>query len=223
METIGIIAAMDVEIETLKERVKDYETMEIASHIYYKGKILDKTVVFSNSGVGKVNAAITTQVLIDSFKPDAIINIGIAGGLDKTLNHMSIVVGDTLTYHDYDHGLMNRYFPFVDKFSSDENLVKKAKIIMKDEDIHIGTIVTGDKFVDSTNLQEELRKKYNALCVEMEGAAIAHTSFANKIPFIVIRSISDFADDESEKDYENFEKIAADKAGNFIVELIKEI
>ena len=223
MNTIGIIAAMDVEIEALKERVGEFETFELASHTYYRGNIGNKTVIFSNSGIGKVNAAITTQVLIDNFKPDAIINVGIAGGLDKSLKHMSIVVADKLTYHDFDHYLMGKYYPFTTEFYCDKNLIEKSKDIMKDEDIHVGTVITGDVFVDSTELQRQLHDKYNALCVEMEGASIAHTSFANKIPFVVVRSISDFADDDSETDYENFEKIAADKAGNFLVDLINII
>lgn len=223
MKVIGIISALDVELEAIKNIVENVKEITLVKHKFYEGNINGKKIVFVDSGVGKVNAALITQAMIDHFKVDAIINTGIAGGLDPSLKHMSVVLGKELTYHDFDLQFLKKFFPYKEVFSSDERLVSLMEEVFSDRDLRLGKIVTGDQFISSKEKQLQLREDFNGTCVEMEGAAIAHVCDANDIPFLSIRSISDFADDEGEEDYEKFERRAAVLAGEIVVELVSKI
>ena len=223
MKVIGIIAAMDVELEAIKNIVQDEKKVVIAKHTFYEGSIGDKKIVFVDSGVGKVNAALITQAMIDHFKVDAVINTGIAGGLDPSLKHMSVVLGECLSYHDFDHDLMKRFYPYKDSFSGDERLLSLMEDVFSERDLRRGNIITGDQFISSKEKQLQLREDFQGTCVEMEGAAIAHVCDANDIPFLGVRSISDFADDDGEEDYEKFERRAAVLAGEIVVDLVGRI
>lgn len=223
MEIIGIIAAMDVELEAIKNVVNDEKEIIIAKHKFYEGRVGEKTIVFVDSGVGKVNAALITQAMIDHFKVEAVINTGIAGGLDPSLKHMSIVLAQELTYHDFDQDLMKKFYPFKNTFYADERLLYLMEEIFSKKDLRRGKVVTGDQFISSKDKQIQLREEFQGTCVEMEGAAIAHVCDANDIPFLGVRSISDFADDEGEEDYEKFEKAAAVLAGEIVMELVGKI
>ncbi|NMB15103.1 MAG: 5'-methylthioadenosine/adenosylhomocysteine nucleosidase [Gallicola sp.] len=223
MKVIGIIAAMDVELEAIKNIVQDEKKVVIAKHTFYEGSIGDEKIVFVDSGVGKVNAALITQAMIDHFKVDAVINTGIAGGLDPSLKHMSVVLGESLSYHDFDHDLMKRFYPYKDSFSGDERLLSLMEDVFSERDLRRGNIITGDQFISSKEKQLQLREDFQGTCVEMEGAAIAHVCDANDIPFLGVRSISDFADDDGEEDYEKFERRAAVLAGEIVVDLVGRI
>ncbi len=172
--------------------------------------------------IGKVNAAIGTQILINKYNVDYIINTGIAGGLSPKLKHLSVVISEKLTYHDFDKTLKINWFPNQEYFYADTNLISKAEEAAKRNklDYYKGVIVTGDKFVSSQELKNNLIEKFDALCVEMEGAAIAHTSYVNDIPFVVIRCISDLADEASNEDYKNFENLAALESSKLVIEMI---
>lgn len=223
IETVGIVSALDSEINRFKDEVENIKTVEIGKHIFYTGNIGSKKIVFTETGVGKVNAAINTQLLIDRFSPDILINTGIAGGLDSRLKHTDLVVANELNYHDFETRLLESYSPNVSSFKVEEKYLKVAEDILKDKKYFEGLIVTGDQFITDSKVKEDIKSRFNALCVEMEGAAIAHAAYLSGIPFIVIRCISDFADDDGDNDYDNFEIIAANKASEFTIKFIKEI
>lgn len=223
IKTIGIVSALNSEIKKFEEIVDDLKEIRIKNHVFHKGKVGNSPIIFVEAGVGKVNAAITTQILIDNFNPDILINTGIAGGLDDRLKHTDLIVANRLTYHDFEQRLLESYSPNVRYFEVEDNYLKIAKNILKDEKYFEGLILTGDQFITDSNTKDEIKSRFDALCIEMEGAAIAHTAFLNDIPFMVIRCISDLADDDGDNDYDNFEIIAAEKASDFTIKFIEEI
>ncbi|NBG88652.1 5'-methylthioadenosine/adenosylhomocysteine nucleosidase [Isachenkonia alkalipeptolytica] len=225
MKKVGIIGAMPVETEIIKN---DLENCFIETHAgldYYVGKINDIEVVLVVCGIGKVNAAIYTQILIDKYSVDKIINTGIAGGLSDDINHLSIVLSKQLTYYDVRRTQMISCFPNQEFFEADANLIDLATKISKSNnlDYHIGTIVSGEDFISDTRRKREFHQIYKATCVEMEGAAIAHTAFVNQVPFLVIRCISDLSNEASTEDYTEFEELAAHKSANLVKEMIRQL
>lgn len=223
MEIIGIISALEIEIAAIKEKVSNVKTKTIAKHVFYEGELDNNKIVFVDSGVGKVNAALITQAIIDHYLVKYIINTGIAGGLDPSLKHKSIVLGEELTYHDFSLEFLKKFFPYKQSFHSDRELIEKMQRLFPDKELRRGKIVTGDLFITETAKQIQLREDFKATCVEMEGAAIAHVCDANDIPFLSIRSISDFADDDGAEDYDTFEEEAARLAAEIVVKFVKEI
>lgn len=223
IKTVGIVSALNSEIKKIEKLVLNLEKIVIKNHIFFKGEIGNKIIIFIEAGVGKVNSAVTTQILIDNFNPDLIINTGIAGGLDSKLKHTDLVIADKLTYHDYEQRLLKKYSPNVEYFEVEEKLLEISRRILKNENYYEGLIVTGDQFVTDLETKNDIKNKFNALCIEMEGAAIAHTAYLNDIPFMVIRCISDLADDNGDEDYDEFEVIAAQKASDFTIKFINEI
>ena len=221
---IGIISAMDSEMKELVSLLKDKKKKMHAGLDYYTGKLEGKEVVLCRCGVGKVNAAMHTQILIDLYKPKAIIQNGIAGSLDPDVTAFDLVIGSELVYHDMADFVIKNFDPLEPVYYSDEKLLKKAEEVAGDEGgVHIGRIATGDTFVSSTKQKEEIFKKTKALCVEMEGCAVAHTAYLNKIPFVVIRCISDSADDKADVDFNDFQKVASDCLVDMITHLVKKI
>lgn len=223
IKTVGIVSALNSEIKKIEKLVLNLEKIVIKNHIFFKGEIGNKIIIFIEAGVGKVNSAVTTQILIDNFNPDLIINTGIAGGLDSKLKHTDLVIADKLTYHDYEQRLLKKYSPNVEYFEVEEKLLEISRRILKNENYYEGLIVTGDQFVTDLETKNDIKNKFNALCIEMEGAAIAHTAYLNDIPFMVIRCISDLADNNGDEDYDEFEVIAAQKASDFTIKFINEI
>lgn len=225
MKKIGIIGAMPVEIEIIKNEFEDFYIETHAGLDYYIGKIKDIEIILSVCGVGKVNAAIYTQILIDRYSVDTIINTGVAGGLSDDIEHLSLVISKQLTYYDVCKIQMVNCFPNQEFFKADVNLINLAAKISKSNnlDYHIGTIISGETFISDTRRKKELHQNYKAICVEMEGAAIAHTAFVNKVPFLVIRCISDLSNEESAEDYKNFEKLAAHKSAKLVKEMIYKL
>lgn len=208
-ETFAVIGAMDCEIEKLKELMTDGAIADSKRLEIFTGTIYGKKVVLAKSGVGKVNAALNTQFIIDNYSPDYIINTGVAGGIDENLSVGDIVIGETLVQHDFDAsalGYAKGYMctgiepekPTV--FCSDSDLTSRFEAAMRfSEDldlvnIHKGTIATGDTFVSSSDKKNELKNLFNATAVEMEACAIAQTANCNNIPCLIIRAISDLAD-----------------------------
>ncbi|WP_202906863.1 5'-methylthioadenosine/adenosylhomocysteine nucleosidase [Abyssisolibacter fermentans] len=225
MKRIGIIGAMPVEIEILKKELKDCFVETYAGLNYYLGKIKDIEIVLLECGIGKVNAAIYTQILIDKYSVDAIINTGIAGGLSDDVKHLSIVISKQLTYYDVRKIQMINCFPNQEFFKADANLIDLAAKISESNnlDYHIGTIISGEDFISDTERKRKLYQIYKAICIEMEGTAIAHTAFVNQIPFLVIRCISDLANEAATEDYKNFEILAAHESANLVKEMICHI
>lgn len=227
MEKVGIIFAMNEELQELKEYLMLEKEYNIFNLTFYEGKINDINCVLVESGVGKVNAARTTQILIDNIKVDYIFNIGVAGGIDSSLNVGDIVLGDKLVQHDFDITAFNHskgYVPGVgDSVNSDEYLLKIAKKIFNDENIKhkIGTIASGDIFCTESWMSEKINKKFNALCVEMEGASIAQVCFLSHIPFLVIRSISDVPNNDNVVTYEEFLNSSCKIVANAMSKILK--
>lgn len=208
MNKIGIIFAMKEELEALKEYLdvtKEYEIFELK---FYEGTINNINCVLVESGIGKVNAARTTQILIDNMKVDCIFNIGVAGGVDDNLDVLDVVIGNKLVQHDFDITAFNHekgYIPNVGTYiNCDEYLLSLANDLLSDKSIKVGTIASGDIFCTDINMSMKIKKKFNALAVEMEGASIAQVCFLNHIPFLIIRSISDIPGKNNKMVYEEF-------------------
>lgn len=221
---IGIISAMDIEMKTLVHLLKDKKKKVHAGLDYYTGKLDGVDVVICRCGVGKVNAAMHTQILIDKYKPKALIQNGIAGSLVPEVGKLDLVVGSELVYHDMQEFVIKNFDPLEPVYYSDEKLLAKAKEVAGDEGgVHIGRIATGDTFVSSTKEKNAIYKKTKALCVEMEGCAVAHTAYLNKVPFVVLRCISDSADDDATESFDELMPVAADCLVDMITHLIKII
>lgn len=222
---IGIIGAMDSETTLIKENLKNKKEEKIKGFIYTTGTHGNKEIVLVTSSIGKVNSTISAQIMIDNFKVELIINTGIAGGLSSELKPMSMVIGEKLTFHDFDHEILKNYFPYQEYFYPDPKFVEKAEKIAKINGIHAikGTIVTGDQFIESSEKKKELKEKYDAKACEMEGCAIANTAFINDLPFLVIRTISDLADDGGMSTYEEFKEESSKQSAKLVMQLVEEI
>ncbi|MGL4818776.1 MAG: 5'-methylthioadenosine/adenosylhomocysteine nucleosidase, partial [Bacilli bacterium] len=197
---IGIIGAMDTEVKTLKANLKNTEVTKKAGLEFHAGELSGKKVVVVQSGIGKVNAALCTQILIDEFNVRALINTGVAGGLFKDLAVGDVVIASQAVEHDFDvtafghkkgyvagmHGDGNPTY-----FETDEALAKLVKEVasevLEDNKAYIGTVASGDVFVADPTLKTELITNFDAYAAEMEGAAIAHVAFANDLPTTIIR------------------------------------
>ncbi len=228
MKTIGIIGAMEEEIEILKSKMEIVSAKKIIGTEFFLGKMNGKNIVLVRSGVGKVNAAICTQVLIDLYGADYIINTGVAGAVHRDLNIGDVVISSDLVQHDFDCTLIN-YAPGAipgmgdSLFKADEELQRIAReaaaSVLVNEHAYVGRIATGDCFVAEDGIKARIWDVHNAHCTEMEGAAIAHACYLNKIPFIVIRSISDKADHSAEVSFDTFVHTAA-KISSDVVEMM---
>ncbi len=234
--TIGIIGAMDCEVNKLKSKLKNEEIYKTGGLTFHYGEMYNQKVIVVKSGVGKVNAALCTQYIIDKFNPNYIINTGIAGALAPELSVGDIVAGTELVQHDFDisvigyaKGYMGTgvnpdkptiFYSDIDLINKFENAVKIAAPSIK---VHKGVIATGDCFVSDMKMKKEIRSCFGASAVEMEGAAIAQTAAANKVPFIIIRAISDLADDNAAKDHEFVETEMAELSSSAIENLLKHL
>ena len=214
---IGIIVAMEEEVAHLKEAMQVEETVERAAMTFVKGKLDGKDVVVVRSGIGKVNAGICAQILADLFEVDTLINTGVAGSLDAALDIGDIVISTDAVQHDMDVSALGDpvgQIPRMDTFAfpADERLVQLAVQANEEAnpDIHTftGRVVSGDQFVSDGAVKERLVTQFQAKCTEMEGAAIAQAAYLNKISCVIIRAISDKADNSSTMDYAAFEKQA---------------
>lgn len=229
---LGIIGAMMEEVAQLKEIMEQAEVITVAGMDFYKGKISKKDVVVVRSGVSKVNAAVCTQILIDRFGVDAIINTGIAGSLKAEINIGDIVLSTDAVQHDVDaatFGYRLGQIPQMDTFSfpADEHLIKLAKEcceqVNQDIGVHMGRIVTGDQFISDQEKKHWIAKTFEGYCTEMEGAAIAQTAYLNRVPFLIVRSISDKADNSAQMDYEEFERMAIRHSVNLVKAMIEAL
>ena len=231
MKKLGIIGAMDVEVATLRENMMDKTVRVVAGSAYCEGKLDGLDVVVVQCGVGKVNAALCAQVLIDCFGVTHIVNTGIAGSLNAKLDIGDFVISRDAVYHDMD--ATNFGYPMcqvpglsVLAFQADQMLMDAA--FQAADQAHpghvtVGRVATGDQFVAEKTLKERIIVNTGAYCTEMEGAAIAHTAWKNGIPFVIIRAISDKADDSAQMDYPTFEAAAAKRCAQVTQMLAKTL
>lgn len=232
MNKIGIIGAMELEVEELKAEMSIRSIVNKASMDFYCGTLNNTDVVIVKSGIGKVNAAICAQILADSFQVTHIINTGVAGSLNASLDIGDILVSKDAVHHDVDISIFGyalgevpqigvRYFP------ADERMAKLAVKICGEvnPDIHVrlGRVASGDQFISSKETKDRIIENFSGDCAEMEGASIAHAAYLNHIPFVIIRAISDKADDSAEMDYPAFEKAAAKHSAKLVKHMIAEL
>ena len=229
---IGIIGAMEEEVAALKEDMIVEETVEQASMVFCKGQLCGKEVVVVRSGIGKVNAGICAQILVDRFHVDTLINTGIAGSLDARIDIGDLVISTDALHHDMDavnFGYEPGQIPRMDvlAFPADEELVKKAVEANKkaNPEIHTftGRVASGDQFIAAGDVKDKIAESFHPLCVEMEGAGIAQAAYLNKVSYVIIRAISDKADNSATMDYPTFEKQAIAHSVRLMKELVPMI
>ena len=217
MTKLGIIGAMALEVETQKSEMSNLIVTKKAGMEFYDGVLEGLPVVVVQCGVGKVNAAMCAQVLCDCFQVTHLVNTGIAGSLCADLDIGDLLISNDAMYHDFDvqhFGYEMGEVPGMGvlTFAADEEMISYA--VAAAEAVNpghsrIGRVASGDMFVAEKAVKESIIAKTQALCTEMEGAAIAHVAFRNQLPFVILRAISDKADDSAEMDYPTFEAIAA--------------
>jgi adenosylhomocysteine nucleosidase len=210
-EIIGLIGAMDEEIKLLLERMEDKETTVKAGIHYYIGNILGKSVVLCKSGVGKVNAAVTTQILLDTFGVSRVLFTGVAGAVHPELNIGDIVISSACVQHDMDAtalGFSRGEIPYQENsvFQADPALMKLAEQACHEvgQKYLIGRVLSGDQFISNAEIVANLREELDGACVEMEGAAVAQVCNMNATPFVIIRSMSDKSDGSAHVNFKEF-------------------
>ena len=227
---LGIIGAMDEEVARIKEQLDEVWVETRADMDFYKGKLGGKDVVVVRSGIGKVNAAICTQILADIYQVSGVVNTGIAGSLKAEIDIGDIVLSSDALQHDMDatgFGYAPGQVPRVDtlSFPGDAGLIRLAEECCRqvNPDIHtfVGRVVSGDQFISDKEKKDWLVKTFAGYCTEMEGAAIAQACYLNRIPFLIVRAISDKADDSASVDYSVFEEKAIEHSVKLLAELIR--
>ncbi len=231
MSRIGIIGAMDEEVDILKNEMEIKGIKTIANMNFYIGAIENREIILVRCGIGKVNAAICTQILISVFTVEAVINIGVAGAVKDDLDVLDIVISTDVQQHDFDvtgFGYKLGEIPRMEKsiFQADKGLIKKAlyasKKILDNNKAIEGRIVSGDIFVSDIVLKQNLLKNFDAYCTEMEGAAVGHTCYVNNIPFVIIRVMSDKADGSAHDNFNEFVYQAANYSKNIVKIILKK-
>ena len=229
---IGIIAAMESELDLLKAQMGEYKATTIAGVEFYEGKLGGREVAMVVGGVGKVNSAVHAQLLISKFGVDALVFTGVAGSLDPKIDICDIVVSTDCVQHDVEAvalGYAPGEIPYqeVSFFKADENLRKAAVRVVGEvaPEVHVfeGRVASGDQFVSSAEAKERIVSNFGALCCEMEGAAVAHVAWLNNVPYVVIRAISDKADGSAHMDYPTFVAQAADRSASIIEHLVAQL
>ncbi len=232
MKKIGIIGAMDEEVHILKGQMQEVQVRTVASMEFYEGILQGRDAVVVRCGIGKVNAAVCTQILIDLFGVTAVINTGVAGSLRNEIDIADIVLSLDTQQHDvdatgfgYPAGVIPRMETSI--FPADEHLIDLAKQVCSEKlpeiGVHIGRIVSGDQFISDHEIKTRLAEHFNGYCTEMEGAAIAQTAFLNQVPFLIIRAISDKADHSAEMSYKEFEEIAIKNTVKLLNGLVEKL
>ncbi len=228
---VGIIGAMDIEVKMLREDLSGTREVCSGGLVFVEGTLNGVSVVIVKSGIGKVNAALCTQLLVLKFGVTHVINTGIAGAMASGLKVLDFVVSEDALYHDFDttgFGYKPTVIPQMDcsDFRADEAMVKAARTAFgsqKDAEGHaliVGRIASGDQFISSKEQKDRIRSVCNPACVEMEGTAIAHACYINKIPFVIIRCMSDMADDNGENTYNFNEETAAGLSAGLVKNML---
>ena len=218
MKKLGIIGAMDVEVAILKEKLENSRVTRVGRMEFFEGTLSGLDVVVVQCGVGKVHAAMCAQTLCDRFAVTHLVNTGIAGSLDAALDIGDVVVSRDAMHHDFDcnhFGYPMCKVPGLDvtAFPADEEMIAQAyeaSEALKPGHTKLGRVATGDQFVATQELKDQIIARTQANCTEMEGAAIAQAAYVNGVPFVILRAISDKADNSAEMDYPTFEKMAAE-------------
>ncbi len=230
---IGIVAAMESEISLIKEEENIDEIIFSAGLEFCVGKLKGKDVVVVQCGMGKVNAAIATQILIERFQAESIINVGCAGCLNDTLEIGDFVVSKEVVQHDYDVsaiGFQKGEIPYTGKisFEADETLIDYAKQAIEkvttNRHVVVGNICTGDQFISSDEQKEIILQNYHGDCAEMEGAAVGQTAYLNHVPFVIIRAMSDKANQKAgSNDFSEYVEQVTKEGAEVVVTMVESI
>lgn len=232
MSRIGIIGAMDEEVEILKEEMNIKEVINIANMDFHVGELHKRDIVLVRCGIGKVNAAICTQILISQLNVSSVINTGVAGAVNQELEVLDVVISSDVQQHDFDvtgFGYEIGVIPRMETsiFKADEALVDKAfeaaKKVLKSQKVLKGKIVSGDVFVSSPELKDKLESVFQGYCTEMEGAAIGQTCYLNSIPFVIIRAMSDKADGSAHNNFNEFVKEASNHSKDIVIHMLNQM
>ena len=231
VQTIAVVGAMEQEIELLRESMANVKHVSFGKFSAYEGELAGKRMVLVLSGIGKVNAAVSTSWIIHQLAPDCVINTGSAGGLGKGLKVGDVVIGETVAHHDVDVTAFGYVWGQVPQlpavFTPDENLIRqaeKAAQVFEGAAVTQGLIVSGDRFVHSSEGVAEIRSHFpDVKAVEMEAAAIAQTCHQLEVPFVIIRAVSDSADEKADISFEEFLKTAAVSSAKMVTEIVKSL
>ncbi|NYB73304.1 5'-methylthioadenosine/adenosylhomocysteine nucleosidase [Sedimentibacter hydroxybenzoicus DSM 7310] len=226
---IGILGAMEVEVQELIENMENIKEETISSITFYSGTLQGKNVIVARCGVGKVHSGICTQTMILKYAPDAIINTGVAGSLNADLDIADIVISDNVVQHDFDTSAFGDPMGLISginlvKIPCPKELVQKIKEAadtIEGTNVVVGTIASGDQFICSGEKKDFIVGNFDALCAEMEGAAIGQVCYINNVDFCIVRAMSDKADGSAHMDFPTFTQIAAKKSTQLINEFLK--
>lgn len=225
MKTIGIIGAMPSETADIRLDLGEAEKETIAKYDFYINELDGKRIVNVCCGVAKVNSAVATQILIDRFNADYIINTGVAGAMHKDVKVCDIVIATDVMHHDVTPRFLENYPPHCSQYKADEHLTSLA--VKSCEKFgytsHRGRIVSGEQFISDSKQKEAIVNDFNPYAVDMESASIGHCCYRNDIPFATIRCMSDSADDEGEMSFDEFEKVAAKRVADVVLDVVKKL
>ncbi|MBQ8296249.1 MAG: 5'-methylthioadenosine/adenosylhomocysteine nucleosidase [Ruminococcus sp.] len=225
MNTIVIIGAMPSELADIRNMLGEAEIRTISGFDFYINEYMGKTVINVCSGIAKVNAAVCTQAAIDNFKPDCVINAGIAGGMNSEVKVCDIVISDEVLPHDLDLHFLKDYPPYCGIFKADEHLIETAEKTCAEFGVKSfrGRIVSGEAFISSNEVKAEILARLSPYAVDMESAAVGHCCYLNKTPYVSVRCISDNADDEGAMSFDEFEKIAARRVAEIVLKMCVQL
>ncbi len=221
MKTIAIIGAMPSELADIRIMLGEAEIKRISGFDFYINEYKGNKIVNACCGIAKVNAALCTQVMIDNFTPDYIINAGVAGGMNTSVKVCDIVISTEVLPHDLDPHFLADYPPYCAIFKADEALMCAAEKVCSEFSVNSfrGRIVSGEQFISDSAVKNAIQEKFNPYAVDMESAAVGHACYLNEMPFVSVRCISDNADDEGAMSFDEFEKIAAKRVAEIVLRM----
>ena len=221
MKTIGIIGAMPSELKDIQSTQQSPAGYDIAGYTFMESTHGANKIVTACCGIGKVNAAVCTQIMIDRFNVDCIINTGIAGGMKRGIKVLEIVVSTTVLPHDLDRHFLADYPPYHAEYEADADLQRLAAEVCDEMGIvhHAGKIVSGDAFVTDSAVKAKITEAHDPDAIDMETAAIGQCAWRNKVPFVSVRCISDLADDDGAMSFDEFEVRAAQRVAEIVMKM----
>ena len=224
---IGIIGAMDAEINELKASIKEMETEKISNIFFYSGKINNKDVVVAKCGIGKVFAAVCVEAMILNYHPKSIIHIGIAGALTSELGLKDLAIAESVVQYDVDQTAFDMPLGFIQgpdiiNIPCDKKIVSQIEASAKNLNINYktGVIASGDKFISNNIDKEKIIKSFDAIAVDMEGAATGQACYVNDVDFCVVRAMSDGSDDDAIDIYNKSKQQSSDVATKILLEYL---
>jgi len=228
---VGIIGAMAVEVENILKKMTGAKQEKISGITYYMGKIENRDCVVAQCGIGKVAAAVCAQTMILKYSPDVVINVGVAGGIGEGIHIGDLVVSSGLVQHDIDTTALGDPMALISGLNlvtipTSERLVRLVEQVgaeSYDGGVHIGVIASGDQFISGKEKLNQLARDYEAKACEMEGGSIAQVCYMNQVEFVVIRAISDNANEDASVDYATFSVESAHKTAELIDQLVQKL